>query len=102
MSKAEEAAGRTARSTQAAPQWEAWEELDADSKARWIKFAMSIVAAHDAEREPCRWTGKDVGDRFLVWTASCRSPVNLAPGFLPGSDGCRYCHGCGKPIEVTL
>lgn len=66
MTRAKEAAGRTARNIQAGPQWETWEALDADSKARWIKFGMSIVAAHDAERWRVPTTEWGDGRKYLL------------------------------------
>jgi hypothetical protein len=65
---------------------------------QWIKDTVpAIIRAHDAEREPCKWTYDADSD---LWSSSCGEDWIFIDGG-PLENECKFCHGCGKPIAVV-
>jgi len=62
--------------------------------------AIKTIRAHLAnpQKEPvaCEWT-EDAGE---MWQSSCGEALEFSWGG-PVENGVKFCHGCGKPIEIV-
>lgn len=55
----------------------------------------------DASGETCRWKQWDPLDYGSTWEASCEGgPTWCLTDGTPDENNVRFCHGCGKPVDV--
>ena len=58
--------------------------------------AISAISAHMATPATCEWTEDDE-----MWETSCGEAWGFPLGG-PVENGVRFCHGCGKPVEIEV
>lgn len=60
------------------------------------KTVTRIKAGLAERKSPCQWSTDGEG----VWSSACGQDWQFIDGG-PAENNCRFCHGCGKPIEIA-
>lgn len=65
----------------------------------WQAALDHIAAPGKAGIGPCQWTPMDSDDMPDTWESACGQAWSFIDGG-PAENNCKFCHGCGKPVEV--
>jgi hypothetical protein len=61
------------------------------------EYTVPLYAHPQPKAEPCQWHQED--DDTGAWASGCGELWSFIDGG-PNENRVRFCHGCGKPVEV--